>query len=239
MLTFLMYLRTPTTGRMVKVNTKLVKWEEVVDWCRRLAELIEVSNFKPDLIVAIARGGYVPARLLCDFLDSHDLVSIQVLHWGKAAEITAIAHVKYPYDLDLTGKRVLLVDDIVDTGDSIIVARDYILSRWRPAELKVAAMQWISPVAKIKPDFYVEDVREWIWYQYPWTRAEDTTNFFEKILTEKAKEGKVVWTRDELIGEFKEWYGIDVGEAYYELAIERLKRGGKLEERAGTYVLKL
>ncbi|MEM0344466.1 MAG: phosphoribosyltransferase [Thermofilaceae archaeon] len=223
---------------MVKVNTKLVKWEEVVEWCRRLAEIVESSGFKPDLVVSIARGGYVPARLLCDFLDVHDLVSIQVLHWGKAAEITAVAHVKYPYDIDLTGKRVLLVDDIVDTGDSVIVAREFIQSRWKPLELKVAAMQWISPVAKIKPDFYVEDVKEWIWYQYPWTRAEDTTNFFEKILTERAKEGKVTWTYDELIKEFKEWYGIDVGEEYYRLAISRLIRAGKLEEQAGTYVFR-
>ncbi|MEM0043076.1 MAG: phosphoribosyltransferase [Thermofilaceae archaeon] len=223
---------------MVKVNTKLVKWEEVVEWCRRLAEIVESSGFKPDLVVSIARGGYVPARLLCDFLDVHDLVSIQVLHWGKAAEITAVAHVKYPYDIDLTGKRVLLVDDIVDTGDSVIVAREFIQSRWKPLELKVAAMQWISPVAKIKPDFYVEDVKEWIWYQYPWTRAEDTTNFFEKILTERAKEGKVTWTYDELVKEFKEWYGIDVGEEYYRLAISRLIRAGKLEEQAGTYVFR-
>ncbi|MEM4028939.1 MAG: phosphoribosyltransferase [Thermofilaceae archaeon] len=223
---------------MVKVNTKLVKWEEVVEWCRRLAEIVESSGFKPDLVVSIARGGYVPARLLCDFLDVHDLVSIQVLHWGKAAEITAVAHVKYPYDIDLTGKRVLLVDDIVDTGDSVIVAREFIQSRWKPLELKVAAMQWISPVAKIKPDFYVEDVKEWIWYQYPWTRAEDTTNFFEKILAERAKEGKVTWTYDELIKEFKEWYGIDVGEEYYRLAISRLIRAGKLEEQAGTYVFR-
>jgi len=223
---------------MVRVNTKLVKWEEVVEWCRRLAEIIESSGYSPSVIVAIARGGYVPARLLCDFLDVQELLSIQVLHWGRAAEITAVAHVKNPYDIDLSGKRALLVDDIVDTGDSVIVARDFILSRWRPAELKVAAMQWISPVAKIKPDFYVEEVKEWVWYQYPWTRAEDTTNFFEKILTERAKEGKLEWTKDELISEFKEWYGIDVGEAYYNIALARLQRSGKLEERGGRYVFR-
>ncbi|MCS7104463.1 MAG: phosphoribosyltransferase [Thermofilaceae archaeon] len=220
---------------MPRVNTKLVCWEEVVDWCRKLAEAVEASGFKPDLIVSIARGGYIPARLLCDFLDVHDLVSLQVLHWGKAAEITAVAHVKYPYDLNLSGKRVLLVDDILDTGDSVIVARDYILSRWKPAELKIAAMQWISSVAKIKPDFYVEEVKDWIWYQYPWTRAEDTTNFFEKIISERVKEQKSEWSYEELVNEFKEWYGIDVGDSYYKLAVKRLKKNGKLEEKEGRY----
>ena len=109
-----------------KVNTKLVQWEEVVRWCQKLAEKIEESGYIPDIVIAIARGGYVPARLLCDFLNVDDLLSIQVLHWGRAAEITAVAHIKYPYEVDLHGKKVLLVDDIVDTGDSVIVARDYL-----------------------------------------------------------------------------------------------------------------
>jgi len=215
---------------MVKVKTKLVSWDEVVEWCRLLALKVEEDSWRPDLVVAVARGGYVPARLICDFLDIHDLVSLQILHWGKAAEITAEAYVKYPYTLDLSGKKILLVDDIIDTGDSVIIAKKFITENWKPAELKVAAMQWISPVAKIKPDYFVEDVKDWIWYQYPWTRAEDTTNFFEKILDEKAKEGKNEWSLEELIGEFKAWYGIDVGEKYYSLALRRLLDSGLLTE---------
>lgn len=211
---------------MARVNTRLVSWEDVVEWCRMLGERIEASGWRPDVIVAVARGGYVPARLLCDFLDLHELLSLQVLHWGKAAEITAEAHVKYPYTIQLTGKNVLLVDDIVDTGDSVIIARDFILKNWRPEDVKIAAMQWISSVAKIKPDFYVDEVKEWVWYQYPWTRAEDTTNFLEKIISE---EGRSSWSRDELISKFKEWYGIDVGSTYYELAIQRLVKTGRLK----------
>ena len=215
---------------MAKVNCKLVSWDEVVGWCRELALKVKASGWRPDLVVAIARGGYVPARLLCDFLDIHDLVSVQVLHWGRAAEITAKAHIKHPYTLELSGKRVLLVDDICDTGDSIIVAKDFITNHWKPAEIRVATMQWISPVAKIKPDYYVDEVKEWIWYQYPWTRLEDTVNFIEKIITEaKEKEGKCEWSKDDIINTFKEYYGIDVGEHYYILAIEKLVEEGKLE----------
>lgn len=223
---------------MPKVNTKLVLWDEIVEWCRRLADKVKMEGFKPDVVVAIARGGYVPARLLCDFLDIHDLISLQVLHWGKAAEITAVAHVKYPFVVDLSNKKVLLVDDIVDTGDSVIIARDYILSKWKPTELKTAAMQWISPVAKIKPDFYVEEVKEWVWYQYPWTRAEDTTNFFEKIVKEGAKEGKFEWTYEELVREFRDWYGIDVGETYYRIALTRLLENGLIERRGERYIVR-
>lgn len=222
-----------------RVNTKLVAWEEVVEWVRALADAIRRSGYKADVVVAIARGGYVPARLLCDFLDVHELVSLQILHWGRAAEITAEAHVKYPYQIDLSGKRALIVDDIVDTGDSVIVARDFVTKNWRPLEVRVAAMQWISPVAKIKPDYYVEEVKEWVWYQYPWTRAEDTTNFFEKIVREMSKEGKTSWTKDELIAAFREWYGIDVGNAYYELALSRLEGAGLLRREGSVYKVSL
>ncbi len=227
---------------MVKVRTKLVTWDDVVKWCKELAKIIRESGYKPDIIVAIARGGYAPARLLCDLLDIHDLVSIQVLHWGRAAEITAKAHVKYPLEVDLSGKRVLLVDDICDTGESIIVAKQYILEKCKPKELKVAVMQWISPVAKIKPDFYVEDVKEWIWYQYPWCRTEDTTNFIEKIIKETyEKEKKEEWTFEEIVEKFKEWYGIEVDRDYYEIALNRLVELGLLEkvEKEGKVIYKV
>ncbi len=223
---------------MPKVNTKKVIWEEVVEWSRKLSEKIEESHWRPDIVVAISRGGYVPARLVCDFLDIHDLISIQVLHWGKAAEITAKAHVKYPIKLELSDKKVLLVDDICDTGESIIVAKDYITRECKPMELKVGVMQWISSVAKIKPDYYVEEVKDWIWYQYPWTRAEDTTNFFEKILTEYAKEDRTEWKKEELIETFKEWYGIDVGSEYYSIAIRRLINSGTIEKRGDMLIYK-
>jgi len=215
---------------VVKVRCKLVSWDEVVEWCRQLSLKIKESGWSPDTIVAIARGGYVPARLLCDFLDIHELLSVQVLHWGKAAEITAKAHVKYPLKVNLSGKKVLLVDDIADTGDSIIVAKEHLESECKPSEIKVATMQWISPVCKIKPDYYVDEVKEWIWYQYPWTRLEDTTQFITKMLDEEGKKKKE-WTLEEIVEKFKEWYGIDVGKSYYELALEILVGEGKLKKR--------
>ena len=52
------------------MRCELVTWGQVYRLSWRLADLIRKSGFAPDLIVAVARGGYVPARLLCDFLDN-------------------------------------------------------------------------------------------------------------------------------------------------------------------------
>ncbi len=213
---------------MVKVKTKLVTWDDVVTWCWKLARKIKESGWKPDVIVAIARGGFAPARLLCDFLDVENLLAIQSQHWTEAAKAEEKAILKFPYKIDLSGKKVLIVDDIADTGESILLARKFVQENWKPSEVKVATMQWISPVCKMKPDYYVDEVKEWVWYQYPWTRAEDTAQFIKRIVTEEKKKE---WTKDQIIKKFKEWYGIDVGDFYYERALETLVEKGILKEK--------
>lgn len=221
---------------MARVPVKLVSWEEIVEWSRGLAEKIRESGFQPDVIVAVARGGYVPARLLADFLDVSNMLSIQSQHWVEAAKAAEKAILKYPYKVDLSGSKVLLVDDIVDTGETLLLARDFILREWSPAEVKIATLQWISPVAKFKPDYYHLEVKEWTWFQYPWTRLEDLQQFITRIFREDERAGKGL-TRGELEDLFREWYGVDPGEFgfYWEMALERLVEKGALTVEGGVY----
>jgi len=211
-----------------QVPTKLVTWEEIVEWSRGLANNIKRSGWRPDIIVAIARGGYVPARLLCDFLGVENLLSIQSQHWTEAAKAEERAVLRFPYIVDMSGKRILLVDDIVDTGDTVILAEKFIRDNWKPLEVKIAVLQWISPIAKIKPDFYYIEVKEWVWFQYPWTRLEDVTSFIKRMIQEESKKGKTTWTFGEIVNSFREWYGIDVDKIFYEDAIENLVEKGFL-----------
>jgi len=220
-----------------KVPVRLVSWEEIVEWSRSLAKIIKTSGFKPDVIVAIARGGYVPARLLCDFLGVENLLSLQSQHWTEAAKVAERALIKFRYVVDLSGMKVLIVDDIVDTGESLILARDFIKNEWRPEEVRIATLQWISPVAKLKPDYYLIEVKEWIWFQYPWTRLEDTTQFIKRMLSEEGV-NKKEWTLDEIISKFKEYYGIDVGLEYFKDALEMLQSINFLTFVDGKYILK-
>lgn len=224
---------------MVKVRTKLVTWNDVVSWSRGLAEKIRASQYKPDVIIAVARGGYVPARLLCDFLGVENLVSIQSQHWTEAAKMAEKAIIKFQYKIDLKGYKALLVDDIVDTGESLILAKNYILKEWKPDDLKVATLQWISPVAKFKPDYYMIEVKEWIWFQYPWTRLEDITQFIKRMLSEEGKEKKE-WSFKEITDKFMEWYGLDVGEEYLKDAVRNLVEANMLENLGNSmYKLKI
>ena len=82
-------------------------------------------------------------------------------------------------------------------------------------------------MAKIKPDYYYIEVKEWIWFQYPWTRLEDVTQFIKRIIEASYNERKKsVWTLDEIMREFEEWYGIRVSDMYFNNAIDMLAKKG-------------
>ncbi len=221
---------------MARVKTTLVSWEDVVRWSRGLASKIKASGYMPDVIIAVARGGYVPARLVCDFLTINNLVSIQSQHWTEAAKAEERAIIKYPYKIDLSDSKALLVDDIVDTGESLLLAKNYIQKNWNPSEVRIAVLQWISSAAKFRPDYYFMEVKEWVWFQYPWTRLEDTYQFFKRILSEESKYGKVEWDFNGLVKKFVEWYELDVGEEYFKDAIGLLMEDGILRKENGKYV---
>jgi hypoxanthine phosphoribosyltransferase len=219
---------------LAKITVRLVDWRDVVEWARILADRIRESGYKPTIIVAVSRGGYVPARLLCDFLGVENLVSIQSQHWTEAAKMAEKALIKFKYTIDLRGHKALLVDDIVDTGDTLLLARSFIKDNWRPDELRVASLQWISTTAKFKPDYYAVEVREWAWFQYPWTRLEDVTQFIKRMLGEERPSRPL--SLEEIKSMFKDRYGIEVEDFYYKYAVERLVEQGVLEERNGEYV---
>jgi hypoxanthine phosphoribosyltransferase len=214
---------------VVKVPIRLVSWDEIVEWARVLSMKIRDSGWLPDVVVAIARGGYAPARLVCDYLGVTDLLSIQVVHWPSTAQVSERAYIKYPLTVDLSGRKVLVIDDIVDTGDSIQLAKEYIERNNKNVDVRTAALQWISTVAKFKPDYWAVEVRDWTWFVYPWNVTEDVTNFIRRVLIEESRSGKKEWTLNEVIDKMVEWYGdevLKVKMTYIDLALRNLERQG-------------
>jgi len=157
---------------------------EIMSWglfdklAKNVADRINKSGFTPDFMVGLARGGWVLSRVLCDYIGVKDLVSLKVEHWGVTATPDGKAQIKYPFDIDLSGRNVLVVDDITDTGESMIVAEGYVKSK-NPASVKTAALRHIEG-SKFTPDFY-GDVITWRWVVFPWNFVEDMCNIVPKV----------------------------------------------------------
>ncbi len=222
-------------GELPSMKVKPVKWEDVAYWCKLLSKRIRDSGYRPDVVIAIARGGFVPARLVCDYLNIVDLLSIKVEHWIETGKHIERAYIKYPFKVDLTGKRVLIVDDICDTGESLIVAREHVEEHCKPLEVKTATMQHIPSVAKIEPDFYVDVVKEWTWYMYPWNYTEDMVNLTRKIMNSDPQKQ---WAPEEVKEAFKIAYNLDVPLETIKEVMEEATLRGFLEKNGSKYKLK-
>lgn len=162
---------------------QLISWDEAYRLSRKLACKIKSSGFYPDLIIAIGRGGYVPARIVSDFLLHSLLTSIKVEHWDNAACKRPEAAVRFPLAIDVRGQKILIVDDVTDTGDTLRVTVDYVRSL-DAGEIRTAVMQH-KTVSPMVPDFYAEVIADWRWVIYPWAAHEDLVGFAERVLSDQ------------------------------------------------------
>ncbi len=181
-----------------KAGYELVSWTEIQRLCQRLAGMIRTSGYKPEIIVAIARGGYVPARLLCDLLDIMDLTSIKIEHYLSLANKEEQATIRYPLCTDIKNRRVLLVDDVNDSGDTLDVAIEHLQS-FQPAEIRTAVMHH-KIVSHFSVDYYAGKIIKWRWIIYPWAVTEDITSLLRQISPQPASVEKAQQQLDQQFG---------------------------------------
>lgn len=176
-------------------NCRLTTWDELQELAKKVASKVRRAQYKPDMIIALARGGLVPARQLSDLLSIKDVAAIKVEHWGVTANKDQKAVLKYPISIDLSGKKVLVVDDITDTGESLMVAIEF-LKTLNPTDIRTSTLQHI-PGSKHVPDFYGEALEAWTWVVYPWNFLEDMMSLVGKILG-AGREMDAIQIRNEL-----------------------------------------
>lgn len=164
-----------------EIKCRVITWDEIHDSCKKLARLIEDSNYKPEVLIGLARSGFVPSRLISDFLGVTELYSFKVEHWlDTTAQHKDEATITSELPVDIRKRKVLVIDDIVDTGKSMEISCKYVNSRG-PSETKSAVMHYIT-LSQYTPDYYVHRLEEWIWLIYPWNMVEDLSNLTVRLL---------------------------------------------------------
>ena len=205
-----------------KFECEVMSWEHFYRLAKEVANKIKSSGYVPDMVIGLARGGWCLARVLCDFIGVKDLVSLKVEHWGITATPDGKAKLKYPFNIDLTGKKVLVVDDITDTGESMRISVDYVKTL-NPSEVRTAALRHIEG-SKFKPDYYAEKIT-WRWVIFPWNFVEDLCNLVEKVQSEVDKPSDTKLLKAKL----KEYFKVDVDEETVREILAEVDRRKKLK----------
>ena len=135
-----------------------------------LAGKIKASGFKPDYIVGITTGGLIPLYFLAKKLDDMDnILTVSATSYDKDRKKDL--KILYLPKVDLSGKKILLVDEIAETGDTLKAMSDIMVNQYKVSELKTATLGVNTDKCKCYPDFYVaEEKGEWV--VFPWEKDE-------------------------------------------------------------------
>jgi hypoxanthine phosphoribosyltransferase len=165
-------------GKAVEVEAEfeVPKWNQTSEMLLSQAEKIRKSGFKPDVIIAISRGGWLPARVLSDLLETPNLANVRVEYNVDVAETKTEPVLTQGVSSAVTGKKVLIVDDVADTGRSLKLVKDYVLQQG--AKESRTATIYYKPWSVVKPDYYEKETELWI--VFPWEIRETIRKIVEK-----------------------------------------------------------
>ena len=166
-------------------------WDQAYFQAYYLYEQISKDSFTPNIIVGIARGGWILARLLCDFFTLNELANIKIEFYTQIGERRSNPILTQEVNADLSGKKVLLVDDVADTGKSLQIALKHLQEK-NPQEIKTVTYHY-KPHSLIKPDYYCHETTKWI--VYPWEYIEFIKEIHEKYKNEKTINEIKTWLK--------------------------------------------
>jgi hypoxanthine phosphoribosyltransferase len=155
--------------------TKL-SWEDIDRITDELAIEIKDSGFVPDYIVGITTGGLIPLYFLVKKLDIDAILTLSATSYHK--EEKGDLNITYLPDIDLTGKKILLVDEIVETGDTLKTISEAVSNKYNVAEIKTVVLAMNTEKCKYQPDYYSVEAKDWV--VFPWEKGEFPEYFTEQ-----------------------------------------------------------
>lgn len=159
-------------------------WNQIYKMLLNLAEKISKNGFKPDIIVGVSRGGWPPARVLSDLLNNPNLANVKAEFYLGVAETRGEPTITQLVSTGVDGKKVLIVDEVADTGRSLKLVKEHIVGEGA-AEVKVATVYY-KPWSIVIPEYYEKKTSKWI--VFPWEVKET----IRKIIKKCRQKGKTI-----------------------------------------------
>ena len=154
-----------------ETDREVLSWAQFGDATRALAQQIVDSEWTADVVVAIARGGLIPAGAVAYALGVKAMASTNVeFYTGIAEVLTEPVFLPPLMDVNsLAGKKVLVVDDVTDSGRTL----EKVLRQLRDvhgnhavAEARSAVL-YHKPWAVLEPEYVWRNTARWI--TFPWS----------------------------------------------------------------------
>jgi xanthine phosphoribosyltransferase len=132
-------------------------YEECLKDCKVL--IPQIKEYQPDALIAIARGGLALGHLLSEALGTREIYTLNSIHYDGTKKLDTFDIFNIP-DLSRIHK-VVLIDDIVDSGESMVEIIKILKLKYPHCEFKIATLFYKTD-ALIQPDFSVKEATHWI-----------------------------------------------------------------------------
>jgi hypoxanthine phosphoribosyltransferase len=139
-------------------------WQDLDQLSFELAQKIIESGKEFDLVVALAKGAWPMSRTLVDYLAISTLVSLGVRFYSGINERLSEPAVYQDLPVSVVDKKILLFDEVADTGESLVFASDYLLEQGA-SEVKTATL-FFKERSAITPDYYASTTNSWIIFPF-------------------------------------------------------------------------
>jgi len=133
---------------------------------RELAQQVVDSGYEPDIVLAVARGGLGLAMGLGYALDVKNLSAVNVEFYtgvDQRLEMPVMLP-PTPQAVDLSGLRVLIVDDVADTGHTLVSVQEFCADHVAEAR---SAVVYEKPHTVVRADYVWRRTDRWI--DFPWS----------------------------------------------------------------------
>jgi uncharacterized protein len=141
-------------------------WDELGSGARELADAVHADGYLPDMVLAIARGGLLVAGALGYALDVKNTFTMNVEFYTGIDERLEMPMILPPVPdlVDLEEARVLIADDVADTGRTLALVKDFCAGK--VGEVRCAVL-YEKPRSEVSCEYVWRRTDRWI--DFPWS----------------------------------------------------------------------
>jgi hypothetical protein len=145
---------------------EIMTWQDLGDGARELAEMVHRDGYRPDIILAIARGGLPVAGALSYALGVKNTFTMNVEFYTGIDERLDLPMLLPPVPdlIDFAETKVLIADDVADTGATLALVQDF--CEGKVAEVRCAVMYEKSR-SSVQCEYVWRRTDNWI--VFPWS----------------------------------------------------------------------